>query len=114
MANVQHKLSVAVLAETAVIKVKGRANAALSVQFKSLAAELRDTGRKNLVVDLGECEMMDSTFLGVLAGLVANVAPGSPQAQEYETDTRVSTSGSCVRFVLRLLGSTRSSTLLIL
>lgn len=79
MANVQHRLSVAVLAETAVIKVKGRANAALSVQFKSLAAELRDTGRKNLVVDLGECEMMDSTFLGVLAGLVANVAPGSPQ-----------------------------------
>ena len=83
MANASNKLAVAVLAESAVIKVRGRANAPLSVQFKSLAAELRDTGRKNLVVDLGECEMMDSTFLGVLAGLVANVTPGSPQESRF-------------------------------
>ena len=83
MTNVPNNLSVAVLDELAVIKIKGRANAPLSVQFKSLAVQLRDGGRKNLVVDLSECEMMDSTFLGVLAGLVANVIPANAQEGRF-------------------------------
>lgn len=79
MANSPNKLSIAVLDELAVVKVRGRANAQLSVQFKSVAVQLRGAGRKNLVVDLSECEMMDSTFLGVMAGLVANVIPANAQ-----------------------------------
>ena len=84
MANSPNRLSVALIEDLAFIKVQGRANAGLSVQFKCVAVELGNSSRKNLVVDLTECEMMDSTFLGVLAGLVANVNPANAQAPRLD------------------------------
>lgn len=62
-------ISVAVIAPIAVVKVCGRANFALSVDFKRLVSELRERGIERFIIDLGECATMDSTFLGVLAGL---------------------------------------------
>jgi len=52
----------------ACIRIVGRANFASSVDFKALVDELRQKGCNCFVLDLSECVLMDSTFLGVLAG----------------------------------------------
>ena len=51
------------------LKVSGRANFNYSVDFKTVVAKLREQGYKDFVLDLSDCLLMDSTFLGVLAGL---------------------------------------------
>ncbi len=52
----------------ACIKIIGRANFNSSIDFKTLINELRQKGYTWFVLDLSECALMDSTFLGVLAG----------------------------------------------
>ena len=51
------------------VKISGRANFAVSVDFKRLILESRDKGAQRFLVELSACVLMDSTFLGVLAGL---------------------------------------------
>jgi anti-anti-sigma regulatory factor len=51
----------------ACVKVTGRANFTASVDFKTVLAQLQGQGYPYLVVELSECVLMDSTFLGVLA-----------------------------------------------
>jgi anti-anti-sigma factor len=51
------------------VKISGRANFTSSVDFRTLLTELRQRGQTRFVLDLSECVIMDSTFLGVLAGL---------------------------------------------
>lgn len=51
------------------IKVEGRANFTSSVDFKTLVNSLWDKGHHHFVLDLTDCLLMDSTFLGVLAGM---------------------------------------------
>ena len=51
------------------VKVAGRANFSGSVDLKTLVNTLWDKGYHRFVLDLSECLLMDSTFLGVLAGL---------------------------------------------
>ena len=62
------------------VKVAGRANFSGSVDFKTLLTSLWEKGYHRFVLDLSECVLMDSTFLGVLAGLGlklnSNGAPG--------------------------------------
>ena len=62
-------LSVWVENSSAYIRVCGRANCNASVDFKNLVVGLLDTGHRRFVLDLKDCLIMDSTFLGVLAGL---------------------------------------------
>ena len=50
------------------IKISGRANFSSSIDFRTLVQELRQKGCGYFVLDLSECTLMDSTFLGVLAG----------------------------------------------
>ncbi len=52
----------------ACVKVSGRANFNSSVDFKTLLEGLQRKGFKYFVIELSECALMDSTFLGVLAG----------------------------------------------
>lgn len=52
----------------ACIKISGRANVSSSVDFRTVVQELRLKGCTYFVLDLSECTLMDSTFLGVLAG----------------------------------------------
>jgi len=61
-------LQVAVTDHAALVRISGRASFNCSVDFKTLVYELRDRGYRNFVLDLTECPIMDSTFLGVLAG----------------------------------------------
>jgi anti-sigma B factor antagonist len=62
-------MSVLVGKSFACVKIAGRANFASSVDFKTLVNELRQQSCNYFVLDLSECVLMDSTFLGVLAGL---------------------------------------------
>ena len=52
----------------ACVKIIGRANFISSMDFKTLFHELLGQGYSCLVLDLAECVLMDSTFLGVMAG----------------------------------------------
>ncbi len=61
-------LKVAVTEKVALVKISGRASFNCSVDFKTLVYELRDRGYRKFVLDLTECLILDSTFLGVLAG----------------------------------------------
>src|SRR5215212_1195540 len=76
-------LSVAVVERTAFIKIPGRANFTSSHDLKALVGELRQRGFNNFVLDLHECITMDSTFLGVLAGMVLR-NNGAPVGMEIE------------------------------
>jgi anti-anti-sigma factor len=52
----------------ACVKISGRANFTSSIDFKTLLQELKQKGCNYFILDLSECTLMDSTFLGVLAG----------------------------------------------
>ena len=63
------KLYVADLGKQAVVRISGRANCLSSVQFKEVVNGLIERGRRAFTLDLSDCQLMDSTFLGVLVGL---------------------------------------------
>jgi anti-anti-sigma regulatory factor len=63
------RLLVLVGEQFACVKVIGRATFAASLDFKTLLNELCQKGYLFFVLDLSACSLMDSTFLGVLAGL---------------------------------------------
>ena len=60
----------------ACIRILGRANFNSSVDFRSLVTELRQRGCRRFVLELSECVLMDSTFLGVLAGFGLKLGAG--------------------------------------
>jgi anti-anti-sigma regulatory factor len=62
------KLTVLAGKKFACIKVAGRANFTLGMDFQALLNELRDDRYNYVVMDLSECLLMDSTFLGILTG----------------------------------------------
>jgi anti-anti-sigma regulatory factor len=62
------------------IKIVGRANVASSIDFKRLVTGLMEKDMICFVLDLSECMLMDSTFLGVLAGFGLKVS--TPQADQ--------------------------------
>ena len=62
---------------SACIRIIGRANFTSSIDFKTLVNELRQRGCHRLALDLSECVLMDSTFLGVLAGFGLKLRAGN-------------------------------------
>jgi anti-anti-sigma factor len=60
---------VAISDDIAFIRVLGRGSFIISMDMKEFSAAAIDTGCKSLVLDMAECVSMDSTFMGVLAGL---------------------------------------------
>jgi anti-sigma B factor antagonist len=69
------KLLVHVGREFACVKVVGRANFSSSPDFKALLTGLAQKGYRHFIIDLSECVLMDSTFLGVLAGFGLKMNP---------------------------------------
>jgi len=63
------QLYIADYGTTAVIRISGRATFVSSVSFKKLVNGLIDRGCVKFTLDLSCCQLMDSTFLGVLVGL---------------------------------------------
>ena len=68
MSNPAPILSVLVGEHFACVKVNGRANFNVSVDFKNIVTCLRGKVYNYVVIELSGCPLMDSTFLGVLAG----------------------------------------------
>jgi anti-anti-sigma regulatory factor len=68
MSTLSAKLLVLVGKDSACVKITGRANFSFSPDFKALLAGLAQKGYGHFIIDLSECVLMDSTFLGVLAG----------------------------------------------
>jgi len=86
-------LSVFVGKNFACVKITGRANFCSSPDFKTLLAELVQKGYAHFIIDLSECVLMDSTFLGILAqfGLKLNSADraGQPGIELLNANSRV-------------------------
>ena len=64
----------------ACVKIQGRANFTASLDFNSLVTQLRERGCSYFIIELSECALMDSTFLGVLAGLGLKMNPENSEA----------------------------------
>jgi anti-sigma B factor antagonist len=77
MATPSAKILVMVCEQFSCIRIIGRANFTSSVDFKMLVDELRQKGCECFVLDLSECLLMDSTFLGLLAGLGLKLSSGN-------------------------------------
>ncbi len=85
MAIASASLSVLVGKKFACVKIAGRANFAFSPDFKTLLNELAGKGYGHFIIDLSECVLMDSTFLGVLAGFGMKLNPnGAPTERGIE------------------------------
>jgi anti-sigma B factor antagonist len=77
MTSAPARISVWVQDQLACIKIVGRANFTSSIDFKALMQELLQRGCRCFVLDLAECVLMDSTFLGVLAGFGLKLSSGN-------------------------------------
>ena len=75
MATPSVNLQVLVGKNFACVKIAGRANFASSPDFKTLLAELVDKGYLHFIIDLSECALMDSTFLGILSQFGMKLKP---------------------------------------
>ena len=94
MSSSSAKMLVFASGHLACVKIAGRANFTSSIDFKTLFNELLDKGYTCLVLDLAECVLMDSTFLGVLAGFglrmsVAAEAGNCPSIELLNPNARV-------------------------
>src|SRR5215468_8856848 len=76
------KMSVLVGEKFSCIRIAGRANFNSSVDFKTLINELRNKGFRYFILDLSECMLMDSTFLGVLTGFGLKMSQPEPDARD--------------------------------
>jgi anti-sigma B factor antagonist len=94
MANPSATLFVCATDHAAILKIHGRANFSCSVHFKTVVNELYNRGAARFILDLDECATMDSTFLGVLAGLALKLSddqqkPVKPALEIYKPNERV-------------------------
>lgn len=63
------KLLVCVSDRDVCVRITGRANFTSGPDFKTLVTELHQKGYRHFIIDVSECLLMDSTFLGLLCGL---------------------------------------------
>jgi anti-sigma B factor antagonist len=69
--------------QCACIRIIGRANFTSSIDFRTLIDQLRQQGCSYFVLDLAECVLMDSTFLGVLAGFGLKLRAGNGDEAQH-------------------------------
>ena len=65
-------------ADPVLIRIEGRASFANSGSLKDFVAEMVKQGKTRFVVDFAACTTMDSTFLGVLAGVALELRRRDP------------------------------------
>jgi anti-sigma B factor antagonist len=68
------KLKVLTGDDFACVRISGRANFTMGMDFQSLLAEVQKRNYHYVVMDLSECMLMDSTFLGILTGFGLKMA----------------------------------------
>ena len=69
-------LQVGLAGPAAWVRIHGRGTFQNSAGLKEFAAAMKRRGLHEFVVDLKDCELMDSTFLGTLTGLALGLGPG--------------------------------------
>lgn len=74
-------IGVAVRGDRACFRVQGRGDCRVSDPLQQAIRRLRAEGVRTFVFDLGECDSMDSTFIGVMAGPLRR-APDLPRGGE--------------------------------
>ena len=94
MSTPSAKLSVLVGKNFACLRVSGRANFTCSPDFKTLLTELAQKGYRRFLIDLSECVLMDSTFLGVLSGFGLKMnkiaaVPGGSCVELFNANARI-------------------------
>lgn len=67
--SVASSILVGNMGRTIWMKVEGRGTFQNSPNLKEFALQMIQRGHRDFVVDLGGCELMDSTFMGTLAGV---------------------------------------------
>jgi anti-anti-sigma factor len=67
--NSRDRIQVAVQQQVGYAVVQGRGSFKVSASVKDFGNALLESGVKHLILDLRDCIGMDSTFMGVLAGL---------------------------------------------
>lgn len=77
-------MSVLVGRNFACVKIAGRANFASAPDFKALLDGLSEKQFRHFIMDLSECSLMDSTFLGVLVGFGLKMNPKDQPAGRIE------------------------------
>jgi anti-sigma B factor antagonist len=87
---------------SAMVQIAGRANFTSSVDFKSLLDQLLQRGYTCFILDLTECVLMDSTFLGVLAGFGLKL--NSPQTDKVERTIQLFNPNGRISELLENLG----------
>lgn len=58
------------------VRVAGRGTLNNSSALRNFAGEVAKRGLRDFIVDLKDCELMDSTFMGTLAGIALKIAAG--------------------------------------
>lgn len=76
------------------VRITGRANCMVGADFLALVQGLRQNGYHHFSLDLRECALMDSSFLGTLAGLeqelgLQNLSAGVDAITLVAPNTRV-------------------------
>jgi anti-sigma B factor antagonist len=66
---VESSIRVGVNGPSVWIKVEGKGSFLNSGNFKEFARQMVDRGYREFVIDLANCAMMDSTFMGTMAGV---------------------------------------------
>jgi anti-anti-sigma regulatory factor len=66
---VESSIRVGVNGPSVWIKVEGKGSFLNSGNFKEFAKQMVDRGYREFVIDLANCAMMDSTFMGTMAGV---------------------------------------------
>src|SRR6267142_1424681 len=84
------------------VKIIGRANFNSSVDFRTLINELRQKGYSCFILELSECALMDSTFLGVLTGFGLKLNPS--QQPDYDGAIELRNANARITDLLENLG----------
>jgi anti-sigma B factor antagonist len=102
MSGSSAKMLVSIGEKSALIQIGGRANFTSSVDFKTLLDQLLQRGYTCFILDLTECVLMDSTFLGVLAGFGLKL--NSPQTDKIDRTIQLFNPNSRITELLENLG----------
>src|SRR6185312_3936572 len=96
------KMLVSIGERSAMVQISGRANFTSSVDFKTLLDQLLQRGYTCFILDLTECVLMDSTFLGVLAGFGLKL--NTPQTDKIERTIQLYNPNGRISELLENLG----------
>jgi len=97
------KLFVSVAGHSVWMRIIGRADFSAGVDFKNLANELWQKGFHRFIIDLSECPSMDSTFLGLLAGL--GVKANGASTTERSSEIKLLNANARIAELLETLGT---------